>query len=264
METLVMNKDHVLYSPDLSEKSVLLKTDGKTSLKKDLDKKNSPTSFESPIQVEEITETDVEIKYREYVALLDQLNLEKARLNKIHEEQSGEREILDEEKENYREKIEQEVRTSISNEFDEKFSERNNSMLSLLDTLTETKAREIDDFENEIIALVFESICKILGKNALNKDVITHMVREVISHAQDRMHMVIKVSPKDYELITEAKEYLSRGLTNRLDVVADDHVKYGGCILETDAGTIDGRMDVQLRALQALLLENNESGDLEE
>ena len=45
------------------------------------------------------------------------------------------------------------------------------------------------------------------------------------------------------------------GDTARLELVADERVELGGCLIETDGGTLDGRLETQLKRLRDTLLD---------
>lgn len=252
-----MADKYVLRTPGLATSRVVLKT-GKESLANLSSSSLTGEDMESPSPPEVINEQDVEIRYREYTDRLESLKQENARLEKMEKALEEQKLQLEEEKSNYRATLLKKIGDEVESRIAQEYEQRNAELLELLDTLSECKRREIDKFEDELIAIGFEAICKIIGQSMTDKDVVTSLVREVISHAQDRMHMVLRVCPQHFDVIQQAKDMLSRGLSNRLEIVADDHVKYGGCIIETDAGAIDGRLEKQLNSLLELLLDVRE------
>lgn len=249
---------YILRTPDLSDSRIVLKS-GKDSVMETVQSENPHSYSADPLPQEQVvSEQDVAEKYREYLNSLAELEQEKNKLDAVAKKLFEDREQLEAEKLNYREQLERQVRKEVEDRVGQEYAERNAELLSLIDTLAECKTGEIARFDDELIAVVYEAVCKIIGQAMTDKSIVTAMVREVISHAQDRMQMVIRVSPHDFDIIQAAKELLSRGLSNRLEVIADDHVGYGGCILETDAGTIDGRLEQQLNSLLELLLDERE------
>jgi flagellar biosynthesis/type III secretory pathway protein FliH len=53
---------------------------------------------------------------------------------------------------------------------------------------------------------------------------------------------VLRVSPRDHPV-------LQAQFGAELDVVADERVAAGGCLIETTGGTLDARLEIQLRRL---------------
>lgn len=103
--------------------------------------------------------------------------------------------------------------------------------------------------------IVFEAVTRIIGNSYLDRTGITAVVKEVISHAKDRSRLVIRVSPTDYQELKTAHElFAENGSAQKVEILADDRVELGGCLLETPAGNLDGRLEVQLQQLRDTLL----------
>jgi len=115
--------------------------------------------------------------------------------------------------------------------------------------------RDLDGIAEIGAEIVFEAVTRIIGSSYMDRDGITAVVREVISHAKDRSRLVIRVSPADYrELKTAHEMFTENGNSQKVEILADDRVELGGCLLETPAGNLDGRLEVQLQQLRDTLL----------
>jgi len=248
-----MADKHILRTPDLSESRIMLKA-GKDPVGRSGFAEGNDEIVSAAEHGKVFSEQDFSAKYSEYVSKLEDLARENEKLDQLTRDMEQDREQLESEKQNYRQQVEEQVRNELEEKYRQEYAERNEELLVLIDAVAECKIGEVCRFEDELVALAYEAVCKIIGQAMADKSVAVSVVREVISHAQDRMQMILRVAPHDFDIIQEAKELLSRGLTNRLEVVADDHVGYGGCILETDAGTIDGRLEQQLNSLLELLV----------
>jgi flagellar assembly protein FliH len=69
--------------------------------------------------------------------------------------------------------------------------------------------------------------------------------------------VTLKVNPKDLDLVREhRKEWVEavEGM-GTLTVEADPAIARGGCVLETDAGDVDARVEERLAMLNTALLE---------
>jgi type III secretion protein L len=85
----------------------------------------------------------------------------------------------------------------------------------------------------------------------LEKKLAIDVVLEVLRKAGYQEKMVVKVSPDDHELLSKHRLRLSS--IKNIEFVSDEKVKLGGCIVKTDSGMIDGRLEVQLQALYDIL-----------
>lgn len=109
--------------------------------------------------------------------------------------------------------------------------------------------------ENEIIKLVMAMAEKVIGKIVEDRpDVIKDVVRQALERSLgDRI--TVRVNPEDYKTIVsqnlEFKDVLDR--TKRLHFKEDETVSKGGCIVETEVGTIDAQIETQMEAIRKAL-----------
>jgi flagellar assembly protein FliH len=98
-------------------------------------------------------------------------------------------------------------------------------------------------------------VCKLLGQALASREGVTAAVREVVRRARERSRLTLRVSPSDYALIREHLATVLEGLeAGQVEVVSDERVHLGGCLLETPSGSLDGRLEVQLESLRRTLL----------
>lgn len=122
-----------------------------------------------------------------------------------------------------------------------------------LETLKEKFYKET---EGEIIKLVMATAEKVIGKIVEERpDVIRNIVRQALERSiGDRI--TVRVNPEDYQTIKsgdyEFKDVLDR--TKRLHFKEDESVAKGGCIVETEVGTIDAQIETQMEAIRKALM----------
>ncbi|MBQ3434472.1 MAG: flagellar assembly protein FliH [Selenomonadaceae bacterium] len=120
-------------------------------------------------------------------------------------------------------------------------------------TLRDAKELTADYFiraEDDIVKIVIMAIEKILPQHFLDApQVILPVVREAINHVRDQKEIVIHVEPFSYDLIlmarSEFKSMLTDGTAN-IEVVSDDALQPGDCVIETPNGGVDARLSTQL------------------
>ena len=72
--------------------------------------------------------------------------------------------------------------------------------------------------------------------------------------------MLVKVAPQDFELLNaRRRELLEDGSASEVELVADEQVKWGGCVLEGTSGNLDARLETQLQRLRDTLLRAREN-----
>jgi len=109
--------------------------------------------------------------------------------------------------------------------------------------------------EPEIIRLVLAIAEKVIGQVATERpDVVRDVVRQALERSLgDRV--IVRLNPDDYKTVMdegyEFRDVLDR--TKRIMFKEDDSISKGGCILETEVGTIDAQLETQLDAIRKAL-----------
>lgn len=107
----------------------------------------------------------------------------------------------------------------------------------------------------ELVILMTRKVVKIISEN--QKSVVMANVLQALKKVKGRGDVTIRVNMEDVKLTTEhAQEFISQveniqGIT----VIEDSTVDKGGCIVETDFGAIDARIQSQLSELESAILE---------
>jgi len=109
--------------------------------------------------------------------------------------------------------------------------------------------------EPEIIKLVMTIAEKVIGKMVREHEgAIKSIVRQAVDSTLGE-RITVKLNPEDYKIITagehEFKDIFDR--TKRIAFKEDEAVKKGGCMVETEIGTIDARLETQLKAIKKAL-----------
>lgn len=120
-------------------------------------------------------------------------------------------------------------------------------------TLRDAKELTADYFveaEDDIVKVVVMAIEKILPQHFLDvPQVILPVVREAINHVRDQKEIIIHVEPDSYDLILMARSEFRAMLTDgtaTVEVVSDEALQPGDCVIETPNGGVDARLSTQL------------------
>jgi len=108
--------------------------------------------------------------------------------------------------------------------------------------------------EDDIAKIVMMAIEKILPQHFLDvPQVILPVVREAINHVRDQKQIKVHVEPYSYDLIlmarSEFQSMLSDG-TAIIEIVSDDALKPGDCVIETPNGGVDARLSTQIALMK--------------
>jgi flagellar assembly protein FliH len=115
------------------------------------------------------------------------------------------------------------------------------------DLVTETiseRKRLLGEFQPILIDLVGEALYLCLKKEAKrHSQLALEMVQEVLKKAQDRVLLKLHLNPEDVEEVESQKERLQLSVgAGEIEMIPDARIERGGCLLETEAGSVDGRL----------------------
>ena len=99
--------------------------------------------------------------------------------------------------------------------------------------------------EDDMVALCFETICRIVGERALEPDAVRAQVRALIARLEHPSSAVLHLHPKDVELLQQ---------DGGMRVVPDADVALGGCIVQHAHGGIEARLETLLANCKEALL----------
>ena len=106
--------------------------------------------------------------------------------------------------------------------------------------------------EQQIISLVLSiarKVIKVLSEN--QKNVVINNVIHSLKKLSTRKNIAIRVNLADLELTTQYKEkFIKIAETDNIKILEDTTVDKGGCIIETDFGTLDARISSQLHEIE--------------
>ncbi len=115
----------------------------------------------------------------------------------------------------------------------------------------------IADSEKDVLDLALKVAAKIISRD-LERD--PELVMEIIAScteaARSSKAMIMKVHPEDGKLLREKKPRLIELIGRAVDIsIRDDaEVERGGCIIQTEYGTIDGQIRTQFEMLRNVLM----------
>ena len=110
--------------------------------------------------------------------------------------------------------------------------------------------------ETALLKLAVRIAEKLIGEELRTApDVVIGIVREALCSVRRAENLVIQAHPADAVLLNERISALRNpaGLAREIEIVADASLARGDCIVESDIGIIDARLDTQLKNLERVL-----------
>ena len=122
-------------------------------------------------------------------------------------------------------------------------------ILLQLNNIRKDTYREIEKEVVELaLAIAKQVICQEIS---IDRDIVVCVAREALAKVEDPGSVKIMLSPSDLQFVKETRSQLSNLIQNIENVTfeAAENIQSGGCIIETDLGEIDARIEKQLEAV---------------
>lgn len=115
----------------------------------------------------------------------------------------------------------------------------------------------ISDAEKDVLDLALKIAAKIISRD-LERDpqVLLEIVANCTEAARASKAMILRVHPEDGKLLREKRPRLMELIGRAVDIsIRDDaEIERGGCIIQTEFGTIDGQIRTQFEMLRNVLM----------
>jgi type III secretion protein L len=129
-------------------------------------------------------------------------------------------------------------------------------LAQLSEKILETEfAREkiLNDAEPQIIHMVMDIAEKVIGR-AVEKGAVVDVVKKAVSQAVGRK-ITVRINPMDVPAMKEREKELFTVLdqTQSVNIKEDEQIPPGGCVVETEMGAVDARLETQMAAIKKAL-----------
>jgi len=132
-----------------------------------------------------------------------------------------------------------------------------NDFISLVEDVNEQRLALFKEAQEVVLRLAMALARKIIGyETSHNVEPVLRTVRESIKHLVDKSHITVKVNPEDLQIVRRHRQdWLALADGNEgLKIEGDPSISRGGCIIETDSGRVDARIERQLEIMYASLM----------
>lgn len=132
----------------------------------------------------------------------------------------------------------------------------------LVDALLAERQRLWEEMEPQVIDLVLEIGRKVLREEIqARREATLSIIKHALRRVADAEHVRIRVHPDDLHIAREHREdflAICDGV-KQVEIVDDQRVGGGGCIIETPNGTIDASLRTQIQSIEKTLREEKQA-----
>lgn len=146
----------------------------------------------------------------------------------------------------------EEIREEIREEFRSRFEEAGNLFDKMLESL-KLESRKLIDLNAPLMVKLWQAMLERLLRREVefDGDTTLRVFRELIPRVSDRTRIRVLLNPEDREMFLDrGKEFSEiKRAAESFELVADEYIEKGSCLLETNLGIYDASWKCQLEAV---------------
>ncbi len=158
-----------------------------------------------------------------------------------------------------------EARAAVEAELRAEWAKRQDALRQELDAVAsdigEARAKLWQNQETEMVALALDIARQVIKTEVAQPAVVQAVLANALRRITDKDNVRVRVSVSDAPRVKEAREDLMEIVDGLrfIEIVEDRRVGDGGCVIETNAGTIDAKIETQIAEVaRALGISENE------
>jgi flagellar assembly protein FliH len=137
--------------------------------------------------------------------------------------------------------------------------ERMDTLDQLLTAVTHLKKELEHHNETHLIKLTFQMAARLARHEVqMNNDIVTQVIRDAVALSQDEENVTVRVSPDQFDFLETLKKQTGRefDFMKKIRFEPSPDISAGGCVVETNYGEVDARLEQRIEQLWAALVEN--------
>lgn len=110
--------------------------------------------------------------------------------------------------------------------------------------------------EREVVKLALAVAKKIVHREIrIDHDIVQTLVHVALSHVSEKSAVTICLNPEDYSYLLERRAEVSQSEGREISLQADKSIERGGCLIQTNCGDIDARIEERFREVEQSFFE---------
>jgi len=137
----------------------------------------------------------------------------------------------------------------------QEYTEATEQIKTFLSDIRLQKQEMIEKAESDLIGLVFDIVEKVIHNQISNDNVIYHAVKSALQFAVGSETLEVRVNPDDVQKLEPHRDefYSLMDQLERFDIVEDQEISRGGCVVRSNLGQIDLRLETQLNQVEQVV-----------
>jgi flagellar assembly protein FliH len=122
-----------------------------------------------------------------------------------------------------------------------------------LEELASLRKQVLSASEQEVVRLALEIARKVVKREVtIDEDIILALVKVAMNRLGEESVMTVRLNPRDVQSILRSRNAADRGnvLNEAIKLVEDPLISRGGCLIETQSGIIDARVEEQFKEIE--------------
>jgi len=118
-----------------------------------------------------------------------------------------------------------------------------------LDEVMELREQMATYAEHEMVQLAIEIAKKIVRREVtVDREIVVSLARVALSRLHNRVLANVRLHPEDYQYVAAHRDKL--GTVSTIKLIEDGAISRGGCLIETDFGDVDARIEQQFDEIE--------------
>jgi flagellar assembly protein FliH len=147
-----------------------------------------------------------------------------------------------------------EAEQAMSQQLLQQRTEVHELMGGVLNSLRQAVPQIVRDTENAMVALSLSVAQKLVGGLPISAVMVEEVVRDALAQIEGTAQFTVRLHPADLALLQKSNSsLLTEGDGTEFRFLSSTEVTRGGCLVQTQFGTVDARRETKLDLLQRTL-----------
>lgn len=143
-----------------------------------------------------------------------------------------------------RDRLTSEIRTQLETEMAEQINRLRDQFAAAIEQISSLSSEIIAQTEKEMVELALEIAKKIVGREVtIDREVALTLVKISLAKLHNRTFAKVLLNPEDYAYLQSHLE--KADFHGSIELVEDRSISLGGCLIQTETGEIDARIESQ-------------------
>jgi flagellar assembly protein FliH len=144
----------------------------------------------------------------------------------------------------------------IASKYEQQINMLQENVTGFVETFERSRRELFENVDHVLLKLVFEIVKKIISCEVkTNREYVLSVIKKAIHFIGDKERLIVRVAPQDFEIVSGRKDFWLP-VTERVKEIIienDERITQGGCIIESNSGSVDARLGVQFKELESLV-----------